>query len=323
MITMSNAMSRPPDSTAACIPGRIIGGALRTSGARRWAALRTAVMLCAVVWLTGCSAVRLVYGQAPDITYWWLDSYIDFNDQQSLRAREALGDWYAWHRRTELPLYATLLSRARSEVTGPATAEQACRWFDELNLRFDAALERALPGLADMLRGLSPAQIAHLEHQYAEGNKTFVDDYLQDRSEARTRAQFKRALDRIEMVYGHMSSVQRDRIAVLLRPTPFDPVRWLAERRLRQQDTLQTLARLSAEQAGSAQAVVALRTLVQRMRVSPDEDYRAYQQRLVQFNCSFAAEVHNLTTPEQRAEATDRLQGWEDDARALAAKAAR
>lgn len=282
-----------------------------------------AVMLCAVVWLTGCSAVRLVYGQAPDITYWWLDSYVDFNDQQSLRAREALGDWYAWHRRTELPLYAALLSRARSEVTGPATAEQACRWFDELNLRFDAALERALPGLADMLRGLSPAQIVHLEHQYAEGNETFVDDYLQDRSEARMKAQFKRALDRIEMVYGRMSSVQRDRIAVLLRPTPFDPVRWLAERRLRQQDTLQTLARLSAEQAGSAQAVVALRTLVQRTRVSPDADYRAYQQRLVQFNCGFAAEVHNLTTTEQRAEAADRLQGWEDDARALAAKAAR
>ena len=46
-----------------------------------------------------------------------------------------------------------------------------------------------------------------------------------------------------------------DALAVLLRPTPFDPVRWLAERRLRQQDTLQTLARLSAEQAGSAERI--------------------------------------------------------------------
>ncbi|MFM9916423.1 MAG: DUF6279 family lipoprotein [Rhizobacter sp.] len=283
--------------------------------------LRLAVVLCAVVWLTGCSAVRLVYNQAPDITYWWLDGYVDFNEQQSLRAKEVLGDWFAWHRRTELPQYAALLSRARAEVAGPASAEQACRWFDELNLRFDAGFERALPGLADVMRRLSPVQIAHLEHKYADNNESLAEDYLQDRPEARVKAQFKRALERIEMVYGRMSSTQRDRIAELALQTPFDPERWLAERKRRQQDTLQTLARLNAEQATVEQAMVALRMLVQRSRASPNDDYRAYQQHLVQFNCGFAAQVHNLSTPDQRARAADQLKDLEGDARALAAKA--
>lgn len=300
----------------------IIGGAPRAAQSRRWAGLRRVLVLCAAVWLTGCSAVRLVYNQAPDIAYWWLDSYVDFNDQQTLRAREVLGDWFAWHRRSELPQYAALLSKAQAEVGGPATAEQACRWFDDLNLRFDAAFERALPGLADVMRRLSPAQIAHLERKYADNNERFADDHLQSRPESRVKAQFKRALDRIEMIYGRMSGEQRERIAALAVQTPFDPERWLAERQRRQQDTLQTLARLNSEQATVEQAMVALRGLVQRTRVSPSDDYRAYQQRLVQFNCGFAAQVHNLTTAEQRAEAAGQLKDWEDDAKALAAKAA-
>ena len=280
------------------------------------------VVLCAAVWLGGCSAVRLGYNQAPDIAYWWLDGYVDFNDQQTLRAREALGDWFAWHRRTELPQYAALLSKARTEVAAPATADQACRWFDDLNLRFDAAFERALPGLADVMRRLTPAQIAHLERKYADRNETLAEDYLQSDPAERIEARFERALDRIEMIYGRMSDAQRERIAALALRTPFDPERWLAERQRRQQDTLQTLARLSSEQASVEQATVALRGLVQRSRVSPSDDYRAYQQRLVQFNCAFAAQVHNLTTAEQRAEAAAQLKGWEADVRVLAAKAA-
>ena len=95
----------------------------------------------------------------------------------------------------------------------------------------------------------------------------------------------------------------------------------MAERRARQQDVLQTLRRLSTEQAGAPQAEAALRGVIQRIRVSPQADYRDYQQRLVRFNCGFAAQVHNLTTPKQRATAAKRLKGWEDDARTLAAQA--
>jgi hypothetical protein len=270
--------------------------------------------------MTGCSAVRFGYNHAPDLVYWWFDGYVDFNGAQSERAREAIDDWFQWHRRVELPVYAGLLAKAREQVAGPVTAEQACQWFDEANHRFDAALERALPGVAEVARRLSPEQLAHLERKYADIIEELADNYLQPQPEARAKAQLKRALEPIEKIYGRMSGPQRERIAALAAATPFDPVRWIAERRRRQQDTLQTLTRLSTEQAGQQQAVDALRALVQRSRVSPKDDYRAYQQRLIQFNCGFAAEVHNLTTPEQRRAAAEQLKDWEDDARALAAQ---
>jgi hypothetical protein len=61
--------------------------------------------------------------------------------------------------------------------------------------------------------------------------------------------------------------------------------------------------------------------LYEQMFRSPREPYRAYQQALMQFNCGFAAQVHNLATPAQRAQAVKRFKGWEDDARALASQA--
>ena len=282
---------------------------------------RMVLLLVAAVLMTGCSAVRIAYNQAPDIAYWWLDGYVDFNEAQTLRARDGLGVWFGWHRRSELPQYAALLARAREQVAHPVTAEQACGWFDEVSARADAAIEHAIPPLADVMRTLSEPQLAHLEHQFAERNEDLADRFLQRKPEARRKAQLERAVDRIEMLYGSLNDAQLEYIAKLALDTPFDPVRWLAERRSRQQDVLQTLRRLSAEQAGAPQAEAALRGLIQRVRVSPQADYRDYQLRLIRFNCEFAAQVHNLTTPKQRAAAAKRFKGWEDDARTLAAQA--
>ncbi len=269
--------------------------------------------------LGGCSTVRLAYGNAPTLSYWWLDGYLDFNDKQAPQVRDALRQWFRWHRSTQLSTYAALLSRARAQVVEPVTPGQACRWFDETNGLFEASFEHALPPLAELLQTLTPQQLQHLARKYDKINAELADDYLQDTAEARLKAAMKRSLDRIEMMYGKLDATQRARLSVLMTQSPFDAALWLAERKQRQQDVLQTLRHLSSERPGSGDAQSALRVLVQNAKRSPNEAYRAYQQRLVQYNCGVAAQVHNLTTPEQRQAAAKKLKGWEDDLRALAA----
>jgi len=58
---------------------------------------------------------------------------------------------------------------------------------------------------------------------------------------------------------------------------------------------------------------------VQRATPGP---YRSYQQRLTDYNCSFIAQLHNSTTPAQRQVARNKLKGWEEDLRTLAAQKA-
>jgi hypothetical protein len=54
---------------------------------RRYLLIIAAVLLPG---LAGCSAIKLAYNQAPDLTYWWLDGYFDFNGQQSPKVRDEL-----------------------------------------------------------------------------------------------------------------------------------------------------------------------------------------------------------------------------------------
>ena len=66
MITMSSAMQHPCSKTA------IIG-----------------VLLLFTTLLSGCGALRLAYGQAPDLVYWWLDGHADFTDPHGRRIEGA------------------------------------------------------------------------------------------------------------------------------------------------------------------------------------------------------------------------------------------
>ena len=62
----------------------------------------------------------------------------------------------------------------------------------------------------------------------------------------------------------------------------------------------------------------ALRAYMAHLWRSPREPYRRYQEKLESYNCSFAARVHNSTTPAQRQAAAAKFKGWEADLRALA-----
>ncbi|MDE2626127.1 MAG: hypothetical protein KGL99_03145 [Burkholderiales bacterium] len=277
------------------------------------------VVLCGVLALaSGCSALRLGYGTAPEITYWWLDGYVDFDHAQSVKVRDALARWFAWHRRTQLPDYAALLERARTEVLADTTAARVCQWQADIVARARTALDQAVPDAADLVLTVTPQQIRHIERHYAKKNDEFRDDYVQPDLRKRADKALERTIDRAEMLYGHLDDAQRARIAQALTRSPFDPELWLAERQQRQQEALQMLRRLSAEGAGPDQAQAALRVYVEHLLRSPREAYRRYAARLDEFNCAFAAELHNSTSAAQRRTAARKLAGWEGDLRALA-----
>jgi hypothetical protein len=278
--------------------------------------------LCGVLALaSGCSALRIGYATAPDFAYWWIDGYVDFNATQTPRTREALAQWFAWHRRTQLPDYAALLARAQAEVLADTTAARACEWQADVTRRANTAFERIAPDAAELMLTLTPQQIAHIERRYAKANAEYRDEYLQADAGKRLTANVKRTIDRAETLYGSLDDAQRARIATALARSPFDADLWLAERRQRQQEALQMLSRLTREGATRDQALAALRAYVERVERSPREPYRRYAERLSEFNCNFAAMLHNSTDAAQRRSAAQKLAGWEGDLRSLAAGA--
>lgn len=265
--------------------------------------------------------MRLGYSQAPELAYWWLDGFADFTDAQTPRVRDELGAFFRWHRATQLPDYAALLTKAQQQVLEPITPAQACQWYEDVLGRFDTAFARALPAAAELVLTATPQQLLHVERRFAKGNDELRSEHAQRNPEERAKAAAKRLIERAESVYGRLDEAQRASLMSAVSGSPLDAEVWLTERKARQQDLLQTVKRLIAEAAGSDQVQAALRTLVERSRRSPREVYRGYQQRLTQHNCALAAQVHNLATPAQRRFAALKLKAWEDDLRALAADA--
>jgi hypothetical protein len=141
MITMSNAMKVPVSN--------------------RWK-VWIIVMLTPLL-LGGCSALRLSYGQGPLLAYWWLDRQVDFSTEQTPRVREALADWFAWHRSTQLPDYAQGLGEVAAAAAGPFTPQQVCAQIDAWQQRAERAQGRA--GLA----GPGPCQQRACDARSPEG----------------------------------------------------------------------------------------------------------------------------------------------------------
>jgi hypothetical protein len=267
--------------------------------------------------LTGCSALRLGYGNAAQLSWWWIDGYFDFSREQAPQVKQTLDKWFDWHRGSQLVSYATLLSAAAQQVQEPLTPALACQWQDRIRSQLDPAIARAVLDFADLVPGLGEAQFKHMEQRYLKSNDDLRGDFLQPDAAERQRESIKRTVERAERIYGSLGDAQLKVIAAGITASPFNPELWLAERQRRQRDTLQTLRKLVAERADRDQRVAALRALVSRSERSPNPDYRAYQLRLTDYNCALVAQMHNATTPAQRQKARANFLGWETDLRSL------
>jgi hypothetical protein len=273
--------------------------------------------------LSACSALRIGYNQGETLIWWWIDGYADFSAEQAPRVRDAIHQWFVWHRATQLPGYAELLVSAQAQVLQPLTPAQACRWADALRERIGPVITQALPLAAPIVPTLTPEQLAHIERQYRKANEEFREEYLQAKPEERLKASTQRTIDRGEMLYGKLDDAQRRMLAAGLSASPFDANVWFAERQAMQRETLLALRKVAAQGEASpgrdATALAELQALAQRAQ-RPPAAHRAYQQRLTDYNCALAAQLHNSTTPAQRQTARAKLKSWEDDVRALIAQ---
>ena len=281
--------------------------------------VRLAALIIAASLLSACSAVKLVYNQAPDLTYWWLDGYFDFNDQQTPKVRDELTKLFAWHRSSELPKTADLLAQAALLAPGDITAGQACRFYEQGRALVDNVTNQALPALAALAPTITPDQIDHLKRKYAKNAEEFKRDFVNASAANRETRRLKQSVDRSEMLYGKLEDAQIAVIKQMLADSSFSAQASIQERERRQRELLDLLTSLSAAKASPASSEHALRVYFQRVWDSPDPAYRTYVQRMTAQACQSFASIHASTTPAQRANAVKVLKGYEADLRALAA----
>lgn len=279
---------------------------------------RWAVLLLALA-LAGCSAVRLSYNNAPELGYWWLDSYLDFNDAQSIKLRADLTALHAWHRVHELPAYVNTLEKVQRLAPSQVTPEQVCELLVELRSHAQTLLDQTEPTLVALAPTLTAEQLDHLTRQFAKRNQKWRDEWLAGTPAERQARRLKQLIERSEMLYGRLEEAQRALLRASVADSSFDAAVSYREALRRQQDTLQSLRQLQSGGQGELGARAQARALLLRSMNSPDASYRSHQGTTSRQSCQALASLHNSSTPAQRLQAIETLRGYQADARALMA----
>ena len=279
--------------------------------------IRYLLALLAFLTLQGCSAIKLGYQQLPTLSYWWLDSTISFNSEQSLRAKEALEQLHRWHRREELTGYADFLQRSAQWSQGTVESTQVCSALTEVQTRLDRLMREAVRQAAPVAMMLGPRQLSHMARQWESKNEEWEKDWLRGDEQARMERRLERVVNRYSDFYGSLNAEQNALIKAQLAQSPWTAEWGRQERQRRQKDLLATLQRVSQGQMPVAQVENELWNVWQRWLKPPDAAGAALMQAMSQQACNNLTQLHNTTSAEQRQRAVRRIRAYERDLRDL------
>lgn len=269
--------------------------------------------------LGGCSAIKLGYNNLPELAWWWLDGYLDFNDTQRAPVRDELTRLHQWHRANELPRYSELLARVEQMAATDITPEQVCKLAEEGRTRFLALAGQSEASIAAVTPLITPEQLRHMAQRYERNSREFRKDWVDASPSERRERQFKQILERMEDAYGRLDDAQRTVLRQRVEASRFDPTQVLSEMQRRHADTLQTLRELRGANLPPAEARLKVKALIDRGQLPPDPGARRYREQVTEDNCALVAAVHNVTTATQRQSAVRRLRAYQRDLAELSA----
>ena len=286
----------------------------------RWLALGAKLSACAwLLALSGCSLVVSGYNNAPNLfMFLWLNPHLDLNAAQEKQALADLQQVLEWHRREQMPMFAKWLSQAQQLAPNDVSADQVCALIDEAADSLEPLLTQFEEPTARLGLSLTPKQLQVLRKKYTEDLKDYRKEWKLDGSkQAQLEVQTDKGQSNAERFYGRLSPAQQKLLQQLAQNSGFEGERSYAERVRVQQDNLAMHERMVQHHPAPEEARAMVHDWLHSILHTPDPAYAAYLKKRKQTNCEASAQLHNTTTPEQRARAVKVLKGYEDDVRKL------
>ena len=276
--------------------------------------LKRALAILIIFVITGCGIVSLGYNRLPFLAILELDSIFDLNDEQSKLVRTELDSWLEWHRKNHLPQYVTKLEQWQILVLQDLTPAQFCKEVEVSIVLINEAVEQFIPALIPIAKTLSSAQIENWNNYQIKKDKEFLERFGPGtKGEIINQERLKKAISRAEMLYGTLTTDQKEQLAKRLEKSVFNAEQVLPERKRRHADAINAVRLIQ----NGAPALQTLKNVWENSQKSPDPVYASYSKLMFQDGCAQLSELHNRTTPEQRLKAAEKLKGYADDFQSL------
>ena len=261
--------------------------------------------------LGACSMVRLGYSQLPEMSQWWMDSYLDLDSAQSSALQADLSALHTWHRQQEMVWLTQTLTQLEARALQDTTAAALCQTTEAVRRRLDVLAGQSVPMFTRLAISLKPSQLEHLQRQLAKRRADWQDEW--GGAEASKR-RADRLIDRTEQFYGRLDAGQKALLRASLAADPPDEQQLANDMRTRHQDIEQTARKLAGSQVNSSEAATEVRGLLDRLKRPSDASRSAQRQ---QAQCKLFADLHNSATAAQRQKLAGTLKAYASDAQAM------
>ena len=273
-----------------------------------------------MVVVAGCSSIKLAYNNGDTLLYWWLNAYLDLDSDQSGEVKKDIDDLFNWHRKTQLKNYVHLLETAQRQLAGNLTQADLMADYREAKARTETLAQKALPELTDLAMTIKPEQLAQMEKKFNKNNETYRKKFISGSVEERQKQRYKKSMEQLELWFGSFSREQEAQLRKASDARPLDNQIWLDERIRRQQKILAVLRKVDQENLGKEATAVLMQGLVRDIfeRLESPER-KAFYDTFLDSTTQFIVTAARIATPEQKAHAQRRMQGWIQDFNTLAA----
>ena len=274
--------------------------------------------LLGVAWalaaLSGCTALQLGYNNADSLIHWRAGRYFGFEGEQKADFERRVQRFLGWHRKTELPHYATLANGLGDRLAHGIALADLVWGYDSFQTLLRQTLHAAAAESGDLLDALTPVQVERFQTRLAKENRDFAKDQeLADAPGERRAKRVRRNIERLEDWFGALTDAQIERVRQYSASAPLDDV-------LRDQDR----KRMQRELVGMIKAKEAHRKLVPwaiAWDQNRDPAYETLRKENLREYFSMLLDLDKTLSTEQRNRAVQRLRGFAGDFNALVAAA--
>ncbi|TFW28164.1 hypothetical protein E4L96_02670 [Massilia arenosa] len=271
--------------------------------------------------MSACSTIRFTYDHGDTLLYWWLNAYLDIDSDQKAWVKRDIDAFFDWHRKTQLPDYVNILRTAQKQLAGNPTQQDLLGDYKKIRDETRELMVKSLPDLVDLARSVKPEQIERMEKKFEKNNADYRKKFMSGSFDHRKEVRYDKAMEQFKLWFGSFSREQEAQIRRLSDARPLDNDIWLDERMRRQKRIIEVVRKIQAEKLSKEAATPLVAGLIKDTVDRFDQpDRKAFFDGYVDTTSKFILAVIQLTTPEQRAHAQDRMQGWINDLNTLAAE---
>ena len=175
---------------------------------------KVSLWLLLAVLLSGCS-FRFVYNHLDWWTNWYLDDYVELNEQQQKLFDDEFEKLHLWHRRSQLPKYSEQLKALKLEINSRIDEPKIIQHLAALVQHWQNFLIEAEPKIQPLAYSLSLEQRQQLIQVLVENNQERLDDYEQLSDDAWYQNKAKEQQEQLKEWFGKLTKDQKAQVEIM------------------------------------------------------------------------------------------------------------